>query len=96
MQYDVHHSVDALLATVTAIAHQPIVGTVAAKLPITRIAAPVVTGALIQGIPGATGYEIGFALCGGLMVIGGMLGFRLIDPARSVKSIRPIVSGAVS
>jgi MFS family permease len=60
------------------------------------IAAPVVTGALIQGIPGATGYEIGFALCGGLMVIGGMLGFRLIDPARSVKSIRPIVSGAVS
>jgi MFS family permease len=60
------------------------------------IAAPVVTGTLIQGIPGATGYEIGFALCGGLMVIGGMLGFRLIDPARSVKSMRPIVSGAVS
>jgi MFS family permease len=60
------------------------------------IAAPVVTGTLIQGIPGATGYEIGFALCGGLMVIGGMLGLRLIDPARSVKSIRPIVSRAVS
>ena len=54
------------------------------------IAAPVVTGALIQGIPGAAGYEVGFALCGGLMVFGGLVGFWLIDPARSVQSLRPI------
>src|ERR1700730_13188082 len=52
------------------------------------IAAPVATGALIQGVPGASGYEIGFALCGGLMVFGGLLGFWLIDPARSVQSLR--------
>lgn len=27
------------------------------------IAAPVVTGALIQNVPGARGFEFGFALC---------------------------------
>jgi MFS family permease len=54
------------------------------------IAAPVATGALIQGIPGAAGYEVGFALCGALMVFGGLIGFWLIDPARSVQSLRPI------
>ena len=52
------------------------------------IAAPVATGALIQGIPGAAGYETGFALCGLLMVVGGLLGFWLIDPARSLHSLR--------
>jgi MFS family permease len=51
------------------------------------VAAPVATGALIQGVPGASGYEIGFALCGGLMVFGGLLGFWLIDPARSIQSL---------
>jgi MFS family permease len=54
------------------------------------IAAPVVTGTLIQGIQGAAGYEVGFALCGALMVFGGLIGFWLIDPARSVQSLRPI------
>jgi MFS family permease len=54
------------------------------------IAAPVATGAIIQGIPGAGGYEIGFALCGAIMVLGGILGFWMIDPARSVQSLRPI------
>jgi MFS family permease len=54
------------------------------------IAAPVATGAIIQGIPGAGGYEVGFALCGTIMVLGGMLGFWMIDPARSVQSLRPI------
>jgi MFS family permease len=52
------------------------------------IAAPVATGRLIQDVPGASGYEIGFAICGGLMVVGGLLGFWLIDPARSVQSLR--------
>jgi MFS family permease len=55
------------------------------------ITAPVVTGSLIQGMPGAAGYEVGFALCGGIMVFGGSLGFWLIDPARSMQSLRPIV-----
>jgi MFS family permease len=55
---------------------------------IAGIAAPAATGALIQGVPGAGGYEIGFALCGVLMVLGGLLGFCLIDPARSLQSLR--------
>jgi MFS family permease len=52
------------------------------------IAAPVATGVVIQGVPGASGYEIGFALCGALMVGGGLLGFWLIDPARSLQALR--------
>jgi MFS family permease len=49
------------------------------------IAAPVVTGALIQNVPGARGFEFGFALCGALMVGGGLLGLWMIDPGRSVR-----------
>lgn len=49
------------------------------------IAAPVVTGSLIQDLPGARGYEVGFALCGVLMVAGGLLGYWLIDPQRSLR-----------
>jgi len=49
------------------------------------IAAPVVTGALIQNVPGARGFELGFALCGALMVAGGLLGLWMIDPGRSVR-----------
>jgi MFS family permease len=60
------------------------------------IAAPFVTGALIQDMPGASGYEIGFAVCGSLMVLGGLLGFWLIDPARSVQSLHSIYSVAPS
>jgi MFS family permease len=55
------------------------------------IAAPVATGALIQGIPGAAGYETGFALCGGLMVCGGLVGYWLIDPARSLRSLQAVI-----
>ena len=49
------------------------------------IAAPVVTGSLIQDLPGALGYELGFALCGALMVVGGVLGYWMIDPQRSLR-----------
>jgi MFS family permease len=49
------------------------------------VAAPVMTGAFIQGVPGARGYELGFALCGALMVAGGLFGFWLIDPQRSLR-----------
>jgi dipeptide/tripeptide permease len=49
------------------------------------IAAPVATGALIQNVTGARGFELGFALCGALMVAGGLLGFWMIDPARSLR-----------
>jgi hypothetical protein len=49
------------------------------------IAAPAVTGSLIQDLPGAHGYELGFALCGVLMVAGGLLGYWMIDPQRSLR-----------
>lgn len=49
------------------------------------IAAPVVAGALIEGMAGAQGYEVGFALCGALMIAGGLLGFWLINPQRSIR-----------
>jgi MFS family permease len=49
------------------------------------IAAPVVSGALIQNLPGAQGYEMGFALSGALMVAGGLFGFWMIDPGRSLR-----------
>ncbi|MBV8925352.1 MAG: MFS transporter [Bradyrhizobium sp.] len=49
------------------------------------IAAPVVSGALIQNVSGARGFELGFALCGALMVAGGLLGLWMIDPERSLR-----------
>jgi dipeptide/tripeptide permease len=49
------------------------------------IAAPAVSGTLIQHLPGAQGYEMGFALSGVLMVAGGLFGFWMIDPGRSVR-----------
>jgi uncharacterized membrane protein len=49
------------------------------------IAAPVVSGALIQNLPGVQGYEMGFALSGALMVAGGLFGFWMIDPERSLR-----------
>ena len=49
------------------------------------IAAPVVTGAFIRDMSGAQGYELGFALCGALMIAGGLFGFWLIDPQRSIR-----------
>jgi MFS family permease len=52
------------------------------------VAAPVVTGLFIEGVPGAQGYELGFALCGGLMVAGGLFGFWLIDPQRSQRYVK--------
>jgi hypothetical protein len=41
--------------------------------------------ALIQDLPGARGYELGFALCGVLMIAGGLLGCWTIDPLRSLR-----------
>jgi MFS family permease len=52
------------------------------------VAAPVATGTLIEDLPGAAGYELGFAVCGALMIFGGLLGFWMIDPERSARSVR--------
>ena len=42
-------------------------------------------GSLIQHLPGARGYEPGFALCGVLLVAGGLLGYWMIDPQCSLR-----------
>ncbi len=51
---------------------------------IAGILAPVVTGWLVQANPGAQGYEIAFALAGGLMIIGSAIAAVLIDPEKSL------------
>jgi MFS family permease len=59
------------------------------------IAAPVVAGALIRDIPGVAGYETSFALCGGFMVLGGLLGLLLIDPERSKRAVGALASSVL-
>jgi len=49
------------------------------------VAAPVVSGVLIQHLPGAQGYEMGFAFSGALMIAGGLFSFWMIDPGRSLR-----------
>ncbi|PIF74806.1 sugar phosphate permease [Variovorax sp. 54] len=50
------------------------------------IAAPVVMGRLIEAnqAVAAHGYELGFAVSGGLLIAGGLLGLVLVNPARSL------------
>ncbi|NLP62597.1 MFS transporter [Paraburkholderia sacchari] len=50
--------------------------------------APVVMGRLVQGMPGAHGYEAGFALCGALSVVGSLIGAALVHPARTMERLR--------
>jgi MFS family permease len=59
------------------------------------VAAPIAAGALIRDIPGAAGYETSFALCGTFMVLGGLLGFVLIDPERSKRAVGTLASSAL-
>jgi len=47
------------------------------------ILAPLVTGYLVQSVSGGRGYEMGFAVCGVLMVAGGLVGVALINPEKS-------------
>jgi hypothetical protein len=42
-------------------------------------------GALLQNAPGARGFALGFALCGALMVAGGLVGLWMIHPGRPVR-----------
>ena len=54
------------------------------------VLAPAVSGALIQATPGAIGFEHGFALTGLLMVVGGIVGFFIVDPEKSAtRLLRP-------
>ncbi|WER48590.1 MFS transporter [Cupriavidus sp. WKF15] len=50
---------------------------------IAGILAPLVTGYLVQNATGAHGYETGFAVCGALMIVGGLAGAAMTNPERS-------------
>jgi len=54
---------------------------------IAGILAPLITGYLVQSEAGAHGYELGYALCGALMIIGGLVGAIVIDPEKSRRQI---------
>ncbi|QBR04228.1 MFS transporter (plasmid) [Paraburkholderia pallida] len=51
---------------------------------IAAVMAPVLTGMLVEhaGARGSAGYAAGFAVCGAMMIIGGLLGAAFIDPRR--------------
>ncbi|GJG95047.1 MFS transporter [Cupriavidus pauculus] len=52
------------------------------------VLAPLVSAFFIEGIAGAAGYQAGFAFCGALMVLGGIVGAMAIDPGKSVRALR--------
>lgn len=54
---------------------------------IAGVLAPLVSAFFIEGISGAAGYQAGFALCGGIMVAGGILGALIVDPEQSVRDL---------
>ncbi|MFO1269420.1 MAG: MFS transporter, partial [Rubrivivax sp.] len=48
------------------------------------VLAPAITGSLIERHPGAHGFELGFLLSGALLVVGGLIGWFIVDPERSI------------
>ena len=52
------------------------------------IVAPVVTGYLIEGVGHGGGYESAFALSGGLLVVGGVIGACVANPVKAAASLR--------
>ena len=52
------------------------------------VLAPLVSAFFIEGIAGAAGYQAGFAFCGALMVVGGILGALAINPEKSLRVLR--------
>ncbi|MEJ8846356.1 MFS transporter [Variovorax rhizosphaerae] len=54
------------------------------------VLAPAVSGALIQAAAGAAGFQHGFGLTGALMVVGGLVGFFIVNPEGSAnRLLRP-------
>jgi MFS family permease len=48
------------------------------------VLAPAISGRLIELYPGAHGFELGFLLTGLLLIAGGIVGWIVVDPERSV------------
>jgi MFS family permease len=57
------------------------------------VIAPVLMGYYVQHAQGAAGYHTGFAVCGVMMVIGGLLGAWLVDPERSSGRVHAQLGG---
>ncbi|WP_144146844.1 MFS transporter [Paraburkholderia sp. BCC1884] len=55
---------------------------------IAGILAPLVSAHFIQTVGGAAGYQAGFAFCGVLMVMGGLLGAFTINPDKAARSLK--------
>ncbi|UIF86503.1 MFS transporter [Cupriavidus sp. UYPR2.512] len=47
------------------------------------VLAPLVTGVLVQNVPGARGFELGLAVCGAIMVVAALAGLYVVNPERS-------------
>nr|WP_321273791.1 MFS transporter [Alcaligenes faecalis] len=59
------------------------------------LVAPIVMGSLIQAEPGIAGFHQGFALTALLLLAGAVLGFILVDPARTLSQIQAKAGGAL-
>ncbi|MEJ8858181.1 MFS transporter [Variovorax robiniae] len=51
------------------------------------VGAPLLMGYWVQHLGGAAGYHMGFAVCGVLMVAGGIISVWMINPERSARSV---------
>ncbi|MBS0452647.1 MAG: MFS transporter [Proteobacteria bacterium] len=51
------------------------------------VGAPILMGYYVQHLGGAAGYHMGFAVCGVMMVLGGLVSAWMIDPERSMRTI---------
>lgn len=60
------------------------------------LVAPIVMGRLIQAEPGMAGFHHGFALTAILLLAGAVVGFILVDPARTLNKLQAKAVGAMS
>lgn len=51
------------------------------------VAAPILMGYYVQHAEGVSGYHTGFAVCGVMMVLGGLVSAWMIDPERSTRVV---------
>ena len=61
------------------------------------ILAPAIAGVLVQHYPGAQGFEMGFVLTGALLLVGGLVGWFVVDPDRTARrfaTAMPATAGA--
>ena len=60
------------------------------------LVAPIVMGRFIQAEPGMAGFHHGFALTAILLLAGAVVGFILVDPARTLSKLQGKAMGVMS